>query len=464
MAVTIKNPVTIVKQGGGGGGEIKEKDINFYDYDGTLLYSYTVAEAQALTELPALPNHSDLLTVNGAGEVAATLVGDGWTHTLQEIKSTRLAYVGACYKINTSAAQNPDKCCAMIIDILVDRQYINLRFSGYSIGDVIHWGDGTQERISSSPMSHTYQTAGRYLVFIFAEGTAGLRLGEVPSSGNKYSFLGNSTGTGTSLSTGAAAYFSVELLVIGGVYLTAAALSFTRNISNIIITRYCRGMDKASIYWCGSPRFKSLTIPPEVPITAGETRFTTTYGVYDTALEMLIAPMPSAPPTVLANGQAISRVEPPKYLSTTVPLTSIGQNISRLKIPSGWFTDDDSASYQNWTHAYGSPSTDPTPQLWTIEELVFDDRANFPLNLCRPYTNVGGSENAYIRYGLPNLRVLDFRAQTTVLTLAATSDFTDRIQPKVKVVVPDNLYASWVADAQWSSVASQIVKDSDYNE
>lgn len=28
-----------------------QNEVNFYDYDGTILYSYTVEEAQALTEL-----------------------------------------------------------------------------------------------------------------------------------------------------------------------------------------------------------------------------------------------------------------------------------------------------------------------------------------------------------------------------------------------------------------------------
>ena len=40
--------------GAGGSGMVSEgvaaKAVNFYDYDGTLLYAYTLAEARALTE------------------------------------------------------------------------------------------------------------------------------------------------------------------------------------------------------------------------------------------------------------------------------------------------------------------------------------------------------------------------------------------------------------------------------
>ena len=37
------------------------KDVNFYDYDGTLLHSYTAEEAQALSELPPLPTQKGLI-------------------------------------------------------------------------------------------------------------------------------------------------------------------------------------------------------------------------------------------------------------------------------------------------------------------------------------------------------------------------------------------------------------------
>lgn len=53
---------------------LKRNDVNFFDYDGTLLYAYTWEEAKALTELPALPVHDDL-------EVRE------WNYTLEDIKA-----------------------------------------------------------------------------------------------------------------------------------------------------------------------------------------------------------------------------------------------------------------------------------------------------------------------------------------------------------------------------------------
>ena len=48
-----------IESGGGvGQSSASPKEVNFYDYDGKLLYSYTLAEAQSLAALPAAPDHS----------------------------------------------------------------------------------------------------------------------------------------------------------------------------------------------------------------------------------------------------------------------------------------------------------------------------------------------------------------------------------------------------------------------
>ena len=73
----------------GGGGTVNPtataKAVNFRDYDGTILYSYTVDEAAALTELPPLPEHSGLIC-------------QGWNWSLDDIKAMgRAVEVGAMY-------------------------------------------------------------------------------------------------------------------------------------------------------------------------------------------------------------------------------------------------------------------------------------------------------------------------------------------------------------------------------
>ena len=53
---------------------VEPKDINFYDYDGTLLYSYTKNEVLSLTQLPPLPTREGFTC-------------QGWNWSLANIKA-----------------------------------------------------------------------------------------------------------------------------------------------------------------------------------------------------------------------------------------------------------------------------------------------------------------------------------------------------------------------------------------
>jgi len=88
-----------------GGGSVEKKDVNFYDWEGTLLFGYSVEEVQAMTSLPApdtSPNYQsvdhDLLTFQK------------WTRNLTNIKtwvrnhSNQSLGVGAIY--TTTDLQN----------------------------------------------------------------------------------------------------------------------------------------------------------------------------------------------------------------------------------------------------------------------------------------------------------------------------------------------------------------------
>jgi len=88
-----------------GGGSVEKKDVNFYDWEGTLLFGYSVEEVQAMTSLPApdtSPNYQsvdhDLLTFQK------------WTRNLTNIKtwaqnhSNQSLGVGAIY--TTTDGQN----------------------------------------------------------------------------------------------------------------------------------------------------------------------------------------------------------------------------------------------------------------------------------------------------------------------------------------------------------------------
>lgn len=150
-------------QGGGGGGSttaVPMKDVNFYDYDGTRLYSYTVAEAQALSELPPLPTREGLIC-------------QGWNYDLDTIKAyNRAVDVGATYITDDGKTR-------LYITIAAEgRMDVPLRFSQtVENGVTIDWGDGSATQTLSGTGSvtttHTYACSGDYVIsFSVADGCA----------------------------------------------------------------------------------------------------------------------------------------------------------------------------------------------------------------------------------------------------------------------------------------------------
>lgn len=150
------------------------KAVNFRDYDGTILYSYTIDEAAALTELPPLPEHSGL-------------VCQGWNWSLDDIKAMgRAVEVGAMY----------------ITDDGKTRIYIHLEDGRTSPmlgccpnGTVtVDWGDGTEpDTLTGASTStvkwtptHEYGAAGDYVIKLSVSGSVGLA-GSLSS--NQYSYL-----------------------------------------------------------------------------------------------------------------------------------------------------------------------------------------------------------------------------------------------------------------------------------
>lgn len=139
---------------------VVEKDVNFYDYDGTLLYSYTLDEIQALTELPPVPDWH------------AELVPYGWNWTLATLKAEKYPIdVGALYDTNDSKAH---------LHITIDEflsTTLSLAMSSKIDGtSYIDWGDGSAiESVTtywskSTAFTHTYPSHGDYVIKVWGDG------------------------------------------------------------------------------------------------------------------------------------------------------------------------------------------------------------------------------------------------------------------------------------------------------
>lgn len=158
--------IAAIQAGGGGGGggttpSAKPKDVNFYDYDGTLLYSYTLAEAQAMTALPDSPTHDGLTF-------------QGWNYSLEKVKTaTRKMDVGATYITSDGKTR-------IFIHLEEGRTSPMLGVCPNGTVDV-DWGDGTaHDTLTGTSTStvkwtptHEYATPGDYVISLTVDGEMG---------------------------------------------------------------------------------------------------------------------------------------------------------------------------------------------------------------------------------------------------------------------------------------------------
>ena len=147
----------VIKIGGGGGGDVVEKDINFYDYDGTLVDSWTLDELATATTLPANPSHEGL-------------TAQGWNWTLADLKSENLPMnVGQNYTTDDGKTRLYITIPPATTDGTPALPSIPLYFQqSVSEGVSVDWGDGsdpeTTTGTSLTHLTHSYAVAGEYVI------------------------------------------------------------------------------------------------------------------------------------------------------------------------------------------------------------------------------------------------------------------------------------------------------------
>ena len=138
------------------GGGLEEKDVNFYDYDGTLLYSYTAAEFANITEMPENPTHEGLTS-------------QGWNWDLSDAKS----YVANWGRLIIGQSYITDDGATRIyvdLDEYSLEPYLCININGSA---TIDWGDGSEEDTvtnnnanSRNYVQHSYAEPGSYVIKI----------------------------------------------------------------------------------------------------------------------------------------------------------------------------------------------------------------------------------------------------------------------------------------------------------
>lgn len=148
--------------------EAEENDVNFYDYDGFRVASYSKSDFANLTELPANPTH-------------AGLTAQGWNWALADAK-TVVAQQGML-DIGQMYVTDDGKTRLYITLASMERLTLPLYFrQSVSEGVEVDWGDGSAvETIVGSDKvntTHTYANIGDYVVTLNPLNNCTLELGD----------------------------------------------------------------------------------------------------------------------------------------------------------------------------------------------------------------------------------------------------------------------------------------------
>ncbi len=381
-----------------------KKQVNFYDYDGTILYSYTIAEAQALTALPALPSHDGLIC-------------QGWNYDLATIKSyNRAVDVGAMY----------------ITDDGKTRIYIHLEEGRTSpmlgccpAGTVtVDWGDGTATSTLTGldnytvrfTNRHNYANPGNYVITLTVDGLVGF-------------------------DTQSTAHFSA-LLVDTSEPGTSNVRSYSNAIQKIEIGNNVSKIGGAAFYKCYS--LSSITIPNNSITSIGGSAFSHCYSLHSITIPKSVT---SIGAYAFSDCTSLSSISIPDGVTSieTSPFNYC-YSLSSLSIPNGVSI----IPYQLCLHCTSLSS------ISIPDGVTLIDASAFSHCYCLSYIVIPSSvsriaDNAFD--GCLSVSVYDFTSHTSVPTLSNINAFDST---SAIIRIPSSLADSWTTATNWTNYTSRM--------
>lgn len=235
--------------------EVPLGDVNFYDYDGTVVHSYTAKEFLALQDMPGNPAHKGL-------------VSQGWNWTIEAAQAYVEKY-GTC-EIGQMYTTDDGKTRLYIRIGRSENFAVHLKFNQSAANAVtIDWGDGSAEETAEASgnvtMDHVYAAEGDYIAtMIVAEG-ASVRLGHSTTAGRTLTDAGGSSACFFSQGlksdggrTGRDALIALEIGA-GVTDIGAVAFNYSMNLETITIPQEV-GMLR-SLAFVGCVSLKAIVIP-----------------------------------------------------------------------------------------------------------------------------------------------------------------------------------------------------------
>ena len=421
------------------GGTVAEKDVNFYDYDGTLLYSYTVEEAQKLTSLPKLPEQPGLICQE-------------WNWTLDEIKTHNgNADVGATYVTDDGSTR-------LYVEMPDGLTTFKLILDGYS--GTIDWGDGSSVETFAGGrknLSHTYAHPGEYVISVKSDN---LLLGRNSSSYNLISDLSTSN---------YALFNTLKKVELGASMGRIDSDTFEQcnELKSITIPKNTRELSSYAFKKC--QKLSSVILPRGIG-TIGSYCFDSCYTMKTVSI---------GNGTTSIGNYAFQNCY--NLASITLPdsVTSIGTNafyytygFENVSLSNG-LTSIDANAFAN---CYGLRSITIPNSVSSIGNNAFSTCTQL-VNVTIPnsVTTMGTYAFAgcyglskiampsgvttisnYIFRNCKGLKIVDFTSHSEVPVLSNINSF-DGLPTDYEIRVPVSLYDSWKSATNWSGLAYKIV-------
>ena len=426
---TVSNLATAIDSiPAGGGGEIpasaKSNDVTFIDYDGSILYSYSLEEAQALTELPELPARDGL-------------VCQGWNWTLESIKSlNRPVTVGAMYITDDGATRLHIRIATvgrMTVPLYIGQTVAN--------GVSIDWGDGSTTQTLAGTgnvnTSHTYADPGDYVISLMPQDGCTLSFGDGSYS---YCVMG-------SIGYNSIVYCNMLQDVSIGKNVTSIgkyAFNNCYSLTSITIPSGVTSIGDSAFSKCYS--LASVTIPAGVT-SIGDYAFSNCYSLASITI----------PSGVTSIGKS-AFTHCYSLASITIPsgVTSIGDyafdscySLASITIPNSVTSIGKSA----FGGCFSLASVTIQDGVTSIGTNVFDRCISIAsITIPNSVTSIGN----YAFSDCQGMRYYDFSTCTAIPTLSNKNAFTD-IPSDCQMLIPSALYNRWKSATNWATYASKMV-------
>lgn len=412
----------VVNVSGGGTTIVPEKDVTFYDYDGTPLYSYTAQEALALTELPANPTHDGLTS-------------QGWNYTLQEIKSnvnsTGKVSVGQMYVTNNGKTR---LYCYFVEGRLSPTVNVGVK------GSVdIDWGDGSStdtltgtSLTTTKSKQHTYTSEGEYVITLTV--TSG--------SINIYGTSDLSRIITTNIQSYARIYQASLKKVELGSSVTIGNYAFAHcyQLSSITMPHEITDIGNYAFNLCYCLKF--ITIPDNVT-TIGNNVFS---GAYLKSISL------SNKITTLS-GQALYNTYMLKRVDLPNSLTTIGsQAISGMSSLSELIIPESVVTFQNSSSVYGNPALVYVRLPENMTDFSGITSCSSLSKLIIP--NYSSNTSSMTFSGNYSMKEYHFEATTPP---QLSSNGFNYIPSDCIIYVPSESLETYKTASNWSSYASKMV-------